>query len=215
MRTYILFILLILISSRSTTKISVPETFGKDATKMQVKGLNSWMINQKLTFGDYQTSTVRRGWDFSGSFQYTKFRIRPEEALSKVFNIEIDNKSLKQRNKFQYTISHGNNVAEVYATEKFAEKELVYKSNNPYIGSASKTKKYNYAFMAGIISLTLQNNAPWSLVLINTYDIEKDTAWRLFDQSYVEEEGYATNGVQSIAIRPLRAEHLTAGNGKI
>ncbi|GEO11208.1 hypothetical protein SAE01_37040 [Segetibacter aerophilus] len=181
---------------------------------MPVRGLNGWMINQKLTFGSYETSRVKRGWDFSGSFQYTKFRIRPEEALLKVLHIDIDNKSLKQRNNFQYTIENGDAAAEVYATEKFSEKQLVYKSNNPYIGSVSKTKKYEYAFTAGIIPLTSKNNAPWSLVLINTYDINKDTNRKVFGQPYVEEEGYATNGEQSIAIRPLRVENVSTKDSR-
>jgi hypothetical protein len=214
MQLYKIIALLILCSSCTAVKVSVPETFSKMATKMPVKGLNGWMINQKLTFGDYQTSSVKRGWDFSGSLQYTKFRIRPEEALLKVLNIDVDNKNLKQRNKFQYTIENGNDIAEVYATERFSEKQLVYKSNNPYIGSASKTKKYEYAFTAGIIPLTLNNNAPWSLVLINTYDINNDTNRKIFGQPNVEEEGYATNGEKSIALRSLRVENVSTKDGK-
>jgi hypothetical protein len=172
------------------------------------------MINQKLTFGDYHTSNVRRGWDFSSSLQYTKFRIRPEEALLKVFNIETDQKRLKQRNNFQYTIERGSDIAEIYATEEFSEKQLVYKSNNPYIGSASKTKKYEYAFTAGIIPLTIKNNIPWSLVLINTYDVDKDTNRKIFGQPDVEEEGYATNGERTIAIRPIRADNVSTKEGR-
>jgi hypothetical protein len=181
---------------------------------MPVKGLNGWMINQKLSFGNYQTSSIKRGWDFASSLQYTKFKVRPEEALLKVFNIDTDNKSLKQRNKFQYTIEDGNLVAEVYATEKFSEKQLVYKSNNPLLGNASKTNKYEYAFTAAIMPLTTKDNDPWSLVLMNRYDIAKDTARKLFDRPYVEEEGYATNGKENIAIRPLRIENVTTKSGK-
>ena len=55
---------------------------------------------------------------------------------------------------------------------------------------------------------------PWSLVLINKYDIKADTARRLFDRPYVEEEGYATNGKDNIAIRPLRIEKVTTASGR-
>jgi hypothetical protein len=102
----------------------------------------------------------------------------------------------------------------VYATEKFKEKQLVYKSNNPWIGNASKTNKYEYAFTAAIVPLMAKNDEPWSLVLINKYDIANDTARRLFDRPYVEEEGYATNGKESIAIRPLRIDNVTTKGGK-
>src|SRR6478672_3262398 len=162
--------LLIMLFSCTTAKLSVPEKFSTQATRMPVKGINGWQVGQKLSFGSYTTSTIKRGWDFSSSLQYTKLRIRPEEAVLKVFDISTDNDIKKQRSKFQYSISDGDNIAEVFATEKFSEKQLVYKSNNPWIGNASKTKKYDYAFTAAILPVE-KDAAPWSLVLINSYDI--------------------------------------------
>ena len=58
------------------------------------------------------------------------------------------------------------------------------------------------------------HDQPWSLVLVNKYDIKKDTGRSLFSRPYVEEEGYATNGKESIAIRPLRLEKVTNATGK-
>lgn len=202
------------ITSCTAAKLSVPEAFQKQSTKYPVKGLNGWMINQKLSFGSYQTSSIKRGWDFTSSVQFTKFRISPEEALLKVFDIDTDRRNLNQRNKFQYTLEEDDQLAEIYATEKFSEKQLVYKSNNPYIGNASKTNRYDYAFTAAILPLTGNQKDPWSLVMINKYDIAKDTARKLFDKPYVEEEGYATNGKENIAIRPLRIENITTKSGK-
>jgi hypothetical protein len=213
MRVSIL-LLVVILSSCTAAKLSVPERFSSVATKMHVTGLNGWMINQQLSFGNYQTSKIKRGWDFDGSIQYTKFRIRPEEMILKVFNIDTDNKSLLKKNKFQYTIEDGNGIAEIYAAERFTEKELVYKSNNPWMGDASKTKRYDYAFTAAILPLTAKESAPWQLVIINKYDAAKDTARRLFDRPFIEEEGYATNGKETITIRPLRIDKVTTKNGK-
>ena len=210
---FLIFIIAVL-TSCTAAKVSVPDAFSSQATKMPVKGMNGWQVGQRLSFGNYATSKIKRGWDFTSSLQYTKFRIRPEEALLKVFDINTDNNINTQRNKFQYIIEDGNLVAEIYATEKFKEKQLVYKSNNPWIGNASKTKNYEYAFTAAIVPLTVKNDEPWSLVLMNSYDINKDTARGLFDRPYVEEEGYATNGKETITIRPLRIESLTTKNGK-
>lgn len=214
MKLLTLVAVIVTLTSCTAVKVSVPSQFSSEATKMPVKGINGWQINQHLSFGNYQTSKIKRGWDFSSSLQYTKFRIRPEEALLKVFDINTDNSINTQRNKFQYTIEDGNLVAEVYATEKFKEKQLVYKSNNPWIGDASKTNRYEYAFTAAIVPLTAKNDEPWSLVMINKYDINKDTARGLFDRPYVEEEGYATNGKENIAIRPLRIDNVTTKSGK-
>ena len=205
---------LFLLSSCTAVKLSVPSSFSDQATKMPVKGLNGWMVNQQLSFGNYNTSSIKRGWDFTSSVQYTKFNINPEEMLLKVFDIDTDKRRQNQRNKFRYLLEDGNLVAEVFATEKFNEKELVYKSNNPWIGNASKTQRYEYAFSAAILPLTATNNEPWSLVLINRYDAAHDTARGLFDRPYVEEEGYATNGKENIAIRPLRIDKVTTKSGK-
>ena len=213
MATICLLLLFTLLYSCTTAKLSVPEKFSSQATRMPVKGINGWQVGQRLSFGNYTTSSIKRGWDFSSSLQYTKFRIRPEEAVLKVFDITTENNSNKQHSKFQYSIGDGDNLAEVYATEKFSEKQLVYKSNNPWIGNASKTKKYDYSFTAAIVPLE-KNVETWSLVLVNSYDINKDTARGLFDKPYIEEEGYASNKEETIAIRPLRIEKMTTKTGR-
>jgi hypothetical protein len=209
-----IFLAAIIITSCTAAKVQVPDQFSTQSTKMPVKGLNGWMINQQLSFGPYQTSKIKRGWDFTSSLQWTKMSISPEEMLLRVFDIHTDKRNLNQRNKFQYTLQSDNLQAEIFATEKFQEKQLVYKSNNPYIGSTSKTNRYEYAFTAGIIPVNTKEKDPWALVLINRYDIAKDTARRLFDRPYVEEEGYATNGKENITISPLRIEKLTSKSGK-
>jgi hypothetical protein len=200
--------------SCTAVKLSVPDRFSSQATKMHVSGLNGWMVNQKLAFGPYNTSKIKRGWDFTSSLSYTKFFLRPEEALLKVFDINTDKATNNQRNKFQYTLEDGNGVTEIFATERFQEKQLKYRSNNPWIGDASKTNRYEYAFNASILPLTLKDKEPWSLVLVNKYDAKNDTARRLFDRPYVEEEGYATNGTENISIRPLRIDKVTTKKGK-
>lgn len=206
--------LIFLLSSCTAVKLSVPSAFSEQATKMPVKGVNGWKINQQLSFGNYKTSSIKRGWDFTSSVQYTKFHINPEEMLLRVFAIDTDKRRENQRSKFRYMIEDGNLAAEVFATEKFNEKELVYKSNNPWLGDASKTQRYEYAFSAAILPLTATNNEPWSLTMINRYDADKDTARRIFDRPYVEEEGHATNGKENITIRSLRIDKVTTKSGK-
>lgn len=214
MKPLLFFLLLTILASCTTAKLTVLNDFKSQATAYPVKGLQGWQVGQRLQFGTYGTSKVKRGWDFTASVQYSKFRLNPEEYLAKVFDITTFKNSNYQRNRFQYSIGEGSLEAEVYATEKFTEKQLVYKSNNPYIGNASKTARYEYAFTAGIVPLMGKNAEPWSLVLINKYDIKNDTVRNLFDRPYVEEEGYATNGKENIAIRPLRVESVATANGK-
>ena len=206
--------LIVLLSSCTAAKLSVPSAFSSQATKMHVKGVNGWKINQHLSFGNYKTSTIKRGWDFSNSVQYTKFNLKPEEMMLRVFDIDTDKRRENHRGKFSYTVEDGNLVAEVFATEKFSERELVYKNNTSLLNNITKTQRYEYAFSAAILPLTATNNEPWSLVLVNKYDAKNDTARRIFDRPYVEEEGYATNGKENIVIRPLRIEKVTTRGGK-
>ena len=214
MKQNLLVVLVIFMASCTSAKLSVPPSFSEQASHLPVKGINGWQVTQKLSFGNYATSRIKRGWDFASSVSYTKFRISPEEAVLKVFDINTEKNTNNQKNKFQYSIEEGNLVAEVYATEKFKEQQLVYKSNNPWIGNASKTNKYEYSFTAAIVPLTLADKAPWSVVLINRYDISKDTVRSIFDKHYVEEEGYATNGKENIAIRTIRTERVAGKNGE-
>ncbi len=193
-------------ASCTAIRPAISESFEKGATKYHVKGLQGWMVNQKLSLGDYSTSGIRRGWDFSSSVQYTKFGISPEEAILKVFDIDTDKQRQEQKSKFQYVLENGTQGMEIYGTEKFSEKNLVYKSNNPFIGDGSKTLRYEYSFTAIMVPLTGKQDNPWSLVLIHRYDSKKDTARRLLDRPYVEEEGYATDGIGTIALRPVQAK---------
>ena len=204
------FVLSILVSC-TAAKVSVPEQFSNDASKMHVKGLNGWMINQKLSFGNYQTSSVKRGWDFGSSFQHTKFFLKPEEMLLRVFDIETDKKSLSQRNKFQYTIYDGKLEAAVFATESFNEKQLVYKSKNPWIGEITNTQGFQYSFTAGIIPSGTPENNPWSVVMSTKGSREGSGR---FGQPVVEEQGFATDGKETIKITPLRIENVKQKNGK-
>ena len=202
-------IVISILASCTAAKISVPDQFSSEASKMHVKGLNGWMINQKLTFGNYQTSSVKRGWDFGSSFQHTKIFLKPEEMLLRVFEIETDKKSLSQRNKFQYSIYDGKLEAAVFATEKFNEKQLVYKSRNPWIGDVTNTQGFQYSFTAGIIPSGTSDNDPWSVVIST-----KGSKAGMFDQPDVEEQGFATNGKETIRITPLRIENVKQKNGK-
>lgn len=214
MNQKLIILAIVALTSCTAAKVSVPDSFSGQSTRYAVKGINGWQVNQKLSFGQFNTSKVKRGWDFTSSVQYTKFSIRPEEFILKVFDIDTDKRNNNQRNKYQYTIDDGKLMTEIYATEKFSEKQLVYKSNNPVIGTVSKTNSYDYAFSAAIVPVNLKEKDAWSLVMINKYDAKSDTARRLFDRPYVEQEGYATNGKEKIMIRPLSIDNVTTASGK-
>src|SRR5688572_21903067 len=116
------FVIMLAFSSCTAVKLSVPEQFSSQATKMNVKGLQGWQINQQLSFGPFQTSKIKRGWDFTSGMQHTKFNLKPEEMMLKVLNVDVDKRNINHKGKFQYSIDDGNLVADVYAMERFSEK---------------------------------------------------------------------------------------------
>lgn len=49
----------------TTPQMLLQEPLASEATPMPVKGRQGWLINQRLSFGNYQTDRVQRGWTFS------------------------------------------------------------------------------------------------------------------------------------------------------
>lgn len=209
--TILVFILLT--TACSTPKLAIPEQFSAVATKMHIKGLNGWMINQHLTFGNYQTSKVKRGWNTKTTREDRKTDVTSEQRIMRAFNIQNANTTSNQKQKYQFSIEDGNQVAEVFCSERMTTEEWQVFSNNRWLGDFAQTNNYQYSFSAAILPMKA-NEEPWQLVVYNNYDRKKDTARRFFDLPYVEEEGYATNGKERIDIKPLRLKNVTSKSGK-
>ncbi|MBC6492572.1 hypothetical protein ACFSQD_18625 [Flavihumibacter stibioxidans] len=200
----IIIIAALFLVSCTAAKVSVPDQFGSAASSMKVTGLNGWMLNQQLTFGSYHTTPVKRGWDFSSVMQHSRISFRLEDQVVKVFNINTDNRTISEKNKMQYTVQNGGQQAAVFAMEKFSEKQLVFKTNQPRWGELTHTRNLQYAFSAAIVLLADKKPEPWQMVMVHRQDA----------QSVTEEEGYATNGDITISINPLRIRSYTNPKGK-
>jgi len=210
---YFVMVAVVLITSCSTPKLAIPEQFSTVADKMHIKGLNGWMINQKLSFGSYTTSKVKRGWNTTTSRENRSSDVTSEERIAKLFNVKSTNTNSNQKQKYQYSIEDGNQVAEVFCSERMSTEELQVFTNNRWLGDFSQTKNYQYSFTAAILPMKA-NEEPWQLVVFNNYDKRKDTAKHIFDMPYVEEEGFATNGKDTIQVKPLRVKNITSKDGK-
>jgi hypothetical protein len=204
------FLIAIMIVSCSTPKLAVPEKFMAVSDKMPIKGVNNWIFNQKLSFGKYQTTKVKRGW--TSTTERNHYTI--EQRLMKVFNLDNFTSISQQKNKYRYTIQDGINEAQIFCLEKMNREELKIKTHTRLLGDISRTQNYQYSFSAGILPMKDTAAEPWQLLVYNTYERAKDTARRLFDLPYVEEEGYATNGTETITIKPVRVANMTARNGR-
>ncbi|WP_290791166.1 hypothetical protein [Flavihumibacter sp. UBA7668] len=201
---YLILFSWVLLLSCSAAKVAVPGEFEKAATPMKVKGVNGWMINQQLTFGEYQTSSVKRGWDFTSVWQASRISFKPEDQILKVFDINTDNRNTTEKNKLQFTITNGKEKAAVFALEKFNERQLVYKNRDPRWGELARTTSLQYAFSAAIMMVADAAPEPWQLVMVHKEG--KSTEY--------EEQGYLTNGDIQFSIQTLRIGNYTNTKGK-
>lgn len=216
MRFLFLPLFLSVLASCSTSRLSVPEVFSSQATCYRVKGANVTGIFQKLQFGDYKTSRIKRGWYMSSGISYNIPWISPEEVLLGAFNIDMMHERNNEKGKFRYTLENKMITADIFASEAFQSRDIVLQNNNPWkwAGETSLNLNYKYAFSAAIIPRDTARIGTWSMLMINKYDITRDTARHIFQRPYVEEEGYATNGKDTIRIRPLNVANIVSKSGK-
>ena len=198
----------------TAVKLGIPEEFSSQATEMHVKGLNGFTINQKLTFGNYATSKVKNGWVRTQEKSDRVSEVSTEDRLLKIFNIDNSNKTTSSNTKYQYSLYGDGLESKIFCIEKKSSEDVDIKTSIKWLSDISSTKNYQYSFSAAILPLIPDYDEPWQVVLYNNYDAKKDTAKRLFDLPYVEEEGYATNGKETITIRTIRTKKVTTQKGR-
>ncbi|MNS71540.1 hypothetical protein D3C72_1049130 [compost metagenome] len=211
----ILLIPVLAFTACSTVKLGVPEQFSSQATEMHVKGLNGFTINQKLAFGDYTTSNIKNGWVRTQEKNDRVSDVSTEDRLLKVFNIDNINKTTTSTIKYQYSLYDVDGLeAQVFCIERKSAEEQDIKTQIKWLTDISSTKNYQYSFSAAILPLIPNYDEPWQVVLYNNYEAKKDTAKHLFDLPYIEEDGYATNGKETITIRTIRTQKATTQKGR-
>lgn len=200
-------------TSCTAVKIAVPEQFSSQATAMKVEGLNGWKFNEQLSFGNYVTSSVKRGWDISNGSRFSRFSLKAEDIILSGFNIHSDRERYNEKNRFQYSIQDASLVTEVLAQERFSESQIVYKSNMDWLNNLKRTDKYEYAFSATIIPLNFNKGEVWSLTMLNEFDAKK-TKQNAFERPHTKDLGYVTNGKEQIEIKPLFLTKRVTASGK-
>lgn len=214
MKTYITILTgLVLLASCTAVKIAVPEQFSSQATAMKVEGLNGWKFNEQLSFGNYVTSSVKRGWDISNGSRFSRFSLKAEDIILSGFNIYSDREKYNEKNRFQYSIQDASLVTEVLAQERFSESQIVYKSNMDWLNNLKRTDKYEYAFSATIVPLNFNKGEVWSLTMLNEFDAKK-TKQNAFERPQTKDLGYVTNGKEKIEIKPLFLTKRVTASGK-
>ncbi|HEX2630643.1 MAG TPA: hypothetical protein VHM26_16615, partial [Chitinophagaceae bacterium] len=194
----IIFCIILVTSCKNTMKLAVPTKFAEQAEMLEVKGARS----KHVSFGNYHTSKIKRGWHTSSSRYGKGFFF--ENLLLNQAGIRKDEIISKEKDKFRFTLSdNNNNGVDVFAQEFQGEKTLNYKlgKGNGIFDSYSRLQQYQYLLSATIIADTA--SAPWQMVMSNSYDRKADTVNSIFTMPDNEDHGIATNGTDTIVIKPL------------
>lgn len=210
---FILFLLLLILSLSSCKpyQLTIPNRFSEQSTRMEVKGWNSY---KQLRFGSYQTSKVKRGLLTKNSRSSKRAPVTSADRVSRIFDVEASSVTERSKDHFQYTISDGNQVAEVLATEGSIHDMLKVKTGVRWLGDFSQTKNYQYAFSAVIIPVTNKDTSVWQLAVYNGEHPPVDSKGRKAVFRYPLELGLATNAIDTVTINQIRVTHSTSPKGR-
>ena len=139
----------------------------RTADTYPVKGRQGLLIKQKLSFGEYATSTVKRSWTRGSSSRsgISAYSIDRQQWINLIGTEYIDKKQT-----FRFTMQDGARQSEVYAASRFEAEDLHIGNNENSIvnialdlmgrGGASESLFYLQVF-------TDSADRPWQLLLDN------------------------------------------------
>lgn len=148
----------------STPKIALN---GADFREMPVSGRNGFLIKQKLSFGDYATSYVKRSWTRGSTYREGLSRGNPTDPYyENIISMEYE----KKKQTINFSIADNmKNSSEVRCVTKFSSDDLIV-GNNPNSllnigiellrGLRSTNTYYAQIFING-------QQKPWQLLLDN------------------------------------------------
>lgn len=131
------------ITSCKTPSIMVSDNLKTQTTILEANGRQGWQFNQTITFGDYSTSKIQRGWTKGGEWNFFLRFKKAEQKLSFT----------------QY--APNNESADVFAISKFKSNELEFLK-----GFLSYSFNYQNTY-AGLITPNKNLNNQWEFIIHN------------------------------------------------
>lgn len=209
--TLILSSLALLTACGPSIKMSIPETFQKQAFKEHVEGARG----NKMSFSGYSTTKIKRSMHLS----YPVWGGRTffwDNVLLNRWGIQKDERVSKEKAKFQYTLTDGRYHVEVYADEQELTKNLEFEAPGVLgiYNSFKQLQNYNYIFTAVISADTTQDLKNWKMVLTNIYDRKATNDKNPFAYRKQGDNGLASNGTDTIYINPVNVKKAESSDGK-
>ncbi len=193
-------------------KLAVPDAFKQQATMHHVTGARG----NRMSFANFKTSKIKRGvhviypnWGRGHGF-FLENLVLHRMGIEKTETVE------NEKTRFRYSLSDGKNQVDIYANEMQVTVKHEYNTTN-YSGifsSFEKLQHYDYIFSAVISSDSTQHSRNWELVMTNLYDRQAQHDNNPFTFISQEDNGLATNGQDTIFVKPLSIRNTENANGK-
>lgn len=206
--------LICLMSSCTSIKLAIPDKFKEQATMQHVKGARG----NKMSFDNFSTSRIKRGvhvispvWAWEGGGRFLL-----ENMVLNQIGIQKNEPTTQEKTKFRYTLSDGRNKVQVYANEREIIKKTEYEIINrrSILDGFEQLQAYKYVFSAIISADTTKQNRTWELLMTNIYDRKAENDRNPFTFVKPGDNGLATNGIDTIFIKPLSIKKTALSNGK-
>lgn len=180
MRNILFFLLSVLFfTSCMPAKMYLNSNTWQNEEAYKVKGRNGIFIKQKLQFGNYTTTSVKRSWTKGNSNKNT-FGLGDRTRDDYTNFISID--YIQKNQTFQFSLTDdGGNTSQAYAVTKFKAEDLQV-GNNPnsivniaidlFSGISNSSNSFYAQIFIG------DKNKPWELLLDNQQ-------WQAKPKSYV------------------------------
>lgn len=211
MKTTVLVIAASCLMGCSTSiKLAVPQTFKEQATMEHVDGARG----NKMSMANFTTSRIKRGVHVSYPGWGRAYIL--ENLVLQQIGLGMSGTTENEKARFHYELSDGKSTAEIYAHEKAVTKKTEYSvlNNNSFFGSFEKLEQYNYIFSAMIYGGTKPTSKVWELMMTNIYDRKAENDKNIFAYIKAGDNGLATNGSDTIYIKPLSIKKTEMANGK-
>ncbi|HVI47328.1 MAG TPA: hypothetical protein VM802_20790 [Chitinophaga sp.] len=199
-----------LMSCGTSMKLAVPDAFKQQATMQHVNGARG----NRMSFANFTTSKIKRGVHVSypgwGNPFFLENLLLNQVGISKTDVVE------NEKTKFRYALTDGKNTVQVFATER----QITRKHDYELTGSKSifsgfeVLQHYEYVFSALISVDTTQESKNWELMMTNIYDRKAEKDKNPFTFIRQEDSGLATNGTDTVFIKPVSIRKTEMSNGK-
>lgn len=192
-------------------KLAVPAAFKEQASMVHINGARG----NRMSFDNFNSSKIKRGIHLIYPGWGRGFFL--ENLLLHQAGIQKDEIVRKEKAKFRYQLSDGQQSLDIYGDEKQVTKSLQYTLLPPLDGILKNYRRvqlHQYIFSAQLGRTGSENFKTWELVMTNLYDRKKENDRRLITVLRPDDSGLATNGTDTIFIKALSLKETALSNGK-